>query len=167
MSDPVAAAKSTDPNASAHTYEALAARIRGPPRDHRHHRPGIRRPTAGPCILRRGFGVIGFDIDQQKIDKLHRGESYIRHIPAETIREMRQTGSTPRTISGGWARPIAVIICVPTPLTDAREPDLTYIVNSARSIAATLRRGQLVVLESTTYPGPRGSGTCRSSKKPA
>jgi UDP-N-acetyl-D-glucosamine dehydrogenase len=100
----------------------------------------------------RGFPVLGFDIDQAKVEKLKRGESYIGHITPDVIREMRGHGFDATTDFGRLGEADAVIICVPTPLTDAREPDLTYVLNSAKAIAATLRPGQLVVLESTTYP---------------
>jgi UDP-N-acetyl-D-glucosamine dehydrogenase len=100
-----------------------------------------------------GFAVLGFDVDSAKVRKLERGESYIGHIPAEAVREMRSRKFQATDRFERLSEPDAIIICVPTPLTDAREPDLTYIVNSAKAIAATLRRGQLVVLESTTYPG--------------
>jgi UDP-N-acetyl-D-glucosamine dehydrogenase len=100
----------------------------------------------------RGFRVLGFDTDPNKVEKLRRGESYIGHIPAATVREMRQNRFDPTSDPARLGEADVVIICVPTPLTDAREPDLTYVVNSARAIAATLRRGQLVVLESSTYP---------------
>src|SRR5262245_45115216 len=100
-----------------------------------------------------GYPVLGFDIDAEKIARLQRGQSYIAHISADTLRDMRSKGfdATDRFERLGEAD--VVIICVPTPLTDAREPDLTYIVNSAKAIASQLRPGQLIVLESTTYPG--------------
>jgi UDP-N-acetyl-D-glucosamine dehydrogenase len=101
----------------------------------------------------RGFPVLGFDVDEHKIARLLRGESYIGHIPPETVAAMRQRNFEPTDRFERLNEPDAVIICVPTPLTEAREPDLTFIVNSARAVAATLRPGQLVVLESTTYPG--------------
>ena len=100
----------------------------------------------------QGFPVLGFDIDPVKVEKLARGESYIGHITAETIRQMRQHQFDATADFARLREADAVIICVPTPLTDAREPDLTYIVNSVKAVAATLRKGQLVVLESTTYP---------------
>jgi UDP-N-acetyl-D-glucosamine dehydrogenase len=101
----------------------------------------------------RGIAVLGFDVDPAKVERLGRGESYIKHIPSETVRAMRQ-GLFEATIDfDRLDEPDAILICVPTPLTDAREPDLTYVVNSARAIAGRLRPGQLVVLESTTYPG--------------
>jgi UDP-N-acetyl-D-glucosamine dehydrogenase len=100
-----------------------------------------------------GFPVLGLDTDPAKVARLARGESYIGHIADATIAEMigRGFSATDRFERLGEAD--AIIICVPTPLTDARDPDLGYVVASARSIAATLRPGQLVVLESTTYPG--------------
>ncbi|AMV27737.1 UDP-N-acetyl-D-glucosamine 6-dehydrogenase [Gemmata sp. SH-PL17] len=100
----------------------------------------------------KGFPVLGFDVDPVKVEKLERGESYIGHIDAETIKQMRQNKFAATTDFSRLKEADAIIICVPTPLTDAREPDLTYIVNSVRAIAATLRKGQIVVLESTTYP---------------
>src|SRR4051794_26829073 len=102
----------------------------------------------------KGIGVLGFDVDPTKVIKLQRGESYIGHIPNESIRAMRErrlfeaTDRFPRL-----DEPDAIVVCVPTPLTETREPDLTYVVNSAKAVAERLRPGQLVVLESTTYPG--------------
>jgi UDP-N-acetyl-D-glucosamine dehydrogenase len=101
----------------------------------------------------RGFPVLGFDIDTAKITQLQAGKSYIGHIDSEVVREMRGRGFEATDQFGRLDEADAVLICVPTPLTEAREPDLTYVVNSAKSIAARLRPGQLVVLESTTYPG--------------
>ncbi|MGL6073058.1 MAG: nucleotide sugar dehydrogenase [Fimbriiglobus sp.] len=99
-----------------------------------------------------GFGVLGFDIDAVKVRKLNAGHSYIAQIPDSTIATMREAGfqATDRFDRLGEAD--CVLICVPTPLTDAREPDLTYVLNSTYAIAAQLRAGQLVILESTTYP---------------
>ena len=104
------------------------------------------------AFCERGISVLGFDVDPSKVERLARGESYIRHIPAETIRAMSDRFEA-TTDFARLDEPDAILICVPTPLTDARDPDLTYVVNSARAIAARLRPGQLVVLESTTYPG--------------
>jgi UDP-N-acetyl-D-glucosamine dehydrogenase len=100
----------------------------------------------------RGFPVLGFDVDQEKVEKLRRGESYIGHIGPETIRAMRGQGFDATVDLARLREADAVNICVPTPLTDTREPDLTYVVNSVRAVAAALRPGQLVILESTTYP---------------
>jgi len=100
-----------------------------------------------------GFPVIGFDIDSAKVAQLKRGESYVGHIAGETIRTMTETRFEPTDRFERLDEPDVIIICVPTPLSDAREPDLTYIVKSSEAIAARLRPGQLIVLESTTYPG--------------
>jgi UDP-N-acetyl-D-glucosamine dehydrogenase len=100
----------------------------------------------------RGIAVLGFDVDQFKIDKLERGESYIGHIPDTAIGQMRERKFEATVDFRRLDEPDVVIICVPTPLTDTRDPDLTYVVNSTKAIALRLRPGQLVVLESTTYP---------------
>src|SRR5437588_5358896 len=101
-----------------------------------------------------GYPVLGFDIDADKVGKLKRGESYIGHIDADRVAELISGGrfdatSDPRR----FADADAVIICVPTPLGEAREPDLSCIVRTAEALRPHLRPGQLIVLESTTYPG--------------
>jgi UDP-N-acetyl-D-glucosamine dehydrogenase len=102
----------------------------------------------------QGFKVIGFDLDTRKIDRLLHGESYIKHVAAEPIREMTESKQFDATIDfGRLADADCILICVPTPLTDKMEPDLTYLVETTKTIAKYLRRGQLIVLESTTYPG--------------
>jgi UDP-N-acetyl-D-glucosamine dehydrogenase len=101
-----------------------------------------------------GFTVRGFDIDGAKVARLNRGESYIRHIPAERVAELLKTGRFRATADPEvFAELDVVVICVPTPLTEAREPDLTFIIATGKVLARYLRPGQLVVLESTTYPG--------------
>jgi UDP-N-acetyl-D-glucosamine dehydrogenase len=101
-----------------------------------------------------GFRVLGFDIDQTKVDRLTAGQSYIKHIPAEWIAETVAAGTfEPTADMRRLAEADAIVICVPTPLNESRDPDLTYIVETATQIAKTLRPGQLIVLESTTYPG--------------
>jgi UDP-N-acetyl-D-glucosamine dehydrogenase len=108
----------------------------------------------GCTIVRKGFAVLGFDIDASKVDQINAGTSYIGHINSEEIAEMRQTGRLEAT--GDFSRlgeVDVIILCVPTPLTKHREPDLTYVTQTTESIAPHLRHGQLVVLESTTYPG--------------
>jgi UDP-N-acetyl-D-glucosamine dehydrogenase len=100
-----------------------------------------------------GYPVLGFDVDPAKVDRLGRGQSYIGHIGDEVVREMAGRGFRATADFGRLGEADAIIICVPTPLTEAREPDLSYIVKSAEAVAARLRRGQLVILESTTYPG--------------
>ena len=105
-------------------------------------------------FARKGLRTTGFDIDAAKIEKLERGETYIRHIAASEI-QAQVSGKRFRasTDFSGLAVMDAIIICVPTPLDEHREPDLSYIRNTAEAISAHLRAGQLVVLESTTYPG--------------
>ena len=101
----------------------------------------------------RGIAVLGFDVDPMKVARLERSESYIGHISDAVVRQMREKRFEATVDFERLNEPDVVIICVPTPLTDSRDPDLSYIVNSAEAIAARLRPGQLVVLESTTYPG--------------
>lgn len=98
------------------------------------------------------FKVLGFDVDSDKVNKLSVGKSYIKQISDETIKGMAAKGFQATTQFERLAEADAILICVPTPLTIAREPDLTYVLKSAEQIAKTLRSGQLVVLESTTYP---------------
>jgi UDP-N-acetyl-D-glucosamine dehydrogenase len=102
----------------------------------------------------QGYPVLGFDIDPEKVRRLNRGESYIGHICPERIEELVASGRFEATADPGRFREAdAVIICVPTPLTEAREPDLSCVENTGRTIREFLRPGQLVILESTTYPG--------------
>jgi len=104
------------------------------------------------AFSQNGFRVLGFDVDKAKIDKLMAGQSYIQQIPGSHIQQMREKGFEATDRFDRLDEPDAILICVPTPLTDAREPDLGYVVNSAQAISTQLRPGQLVVLESTTYP---------------
>ncbi len=110
-----------------------------------------------PLVLRFGevgFRVIGFDVDAAKVKQLNDGTSYIEHVPTPRVQALVGAGRFEATAdSGRLAEPDAVIICVPTPLTRHRDPDLRYIEQTADAVAATLRRNQLVCLESTTYPG--------------
>jgi UDP-N-acetyl-D-glucosamine dehydrogenase len=102
----------------------------------------------------KGFGVIGFDIDGGKVKDLKAGRSYIGHIPAPRISDLVGSGTLSATDDfSRLSEPDAILVCVPTPLTANREPDLSYIVKTAQAIATSLRRGQVVVLESTTWPG--------------
>ena len=103
---------------------------------------------------RKGFRVTGFDLDSKKIDKLLHGESYIKHIPADAIKELIDAKQFDVTIDFSRLNEAdCILICVPTPLTEKLEPDLSYLLNTAETIAENLREGQLIVLESTTYPG--------------
>jgi UDP-N-acetyl-D-glucosamine dehydrogenase len=108
----------------------------------------------------KGFRVIGFDIDQSKIDKLQRHESYIKSITSETLRKIRTRFQATSDFSR-IPEADAIIICVPTPLLEDGRPDLSFIRITARTIGQHLRKGQLIVLESTTYPG-----TTREIMKP-
>ena len=103
---------------------------------------------------RAGLDVLGFDIDAAKIDKLNAGQSYIQHFPPDLVAGMVGSGRFEATVDfDRLAQADAILICVPTPLGPTREPDLDYVKATAHAIAARLRPGQLVVLESTTYPG--------------
>lgn len=109
-------------------------------------------PLAQACAT-RGFPVLGFDTDPRKVQLLCDGQSYIGHIGPEAVRAMIASGFEPTSDLGRLGEADIVLICVPTPLGETREPDLSFVTNTARAIARTLRPGQLVVLESTTYPG--------------
>ncbi|MEO1172488.1 MAG: nucleotide sugar dehydrogenase, partial [Myxococcota bacterium] len=103
---------------------------------------------------RKGVRCLGFDVDMQKVDRLSRGESYIAHIPSEPIAALSKDGLISATVDFTRAsEPDALLMCVPTPLNVHREPDMRYVEATARSVGPHLRAGQLVVLESTTYPG--------------
>lgn len=101
-----------------------------------------------------GFQVLGFDLDPVKIDFLSKGKSYIKHIKEEKIKPVVDNGKLKTTTDFSRLPEVdAIIICVPTPLDEHREPDMTYIVNTGDTIQKYLRKEQLVVLESSTYPG--------------
>ena len=101
-----------------------------------------------------GFTVRGFDVDPEKVAKLAAGESYIRHISSERIARLNASGRFAASEDfDGLAEVDAMLICVPTPLAAGQEPDMTYVIGTAEAIATRLRPGQLVILESTTYPG--------------
>jgi UDP-N-acetyl-D-glucosamine dehydrogenase len=110
-----------------------------------------------PLALRfaeAGHRVTGFDTDPNKVQKLNRGESYIQHIPNNKVQQFVQSRHFSATTDfSRLAEADAILICVPTPLDQRREPDLSYVEQTAKAIRPHLRRGQLVVLESTTYPG--------------
>src|SRR5262245_43272824 len=99
-----------------------------------------------------GFGVLGFDVDPAKIEALRRGENYLKHLGPEMVKEMVAAGRFEVTADFKKLADADVIIsCVPTPLGTHLEPDLSYVEKTADDIAVTLRKGQLIVLESTTY----------------
>ncbi|MCF4167342.1 nucleotide sugar dehydrogenase [Zavarzinia compransoris] len=106
------------------------------------------------AVCRAGFRVLGFDIDSRRVAGLNQGDSQIRHIPSAPVRAAVEAGLFTATDDfTRLAEPDAILICVPTPLTRQREPDLSYVARTVEDIAKTLRPGQLIVLESTTYPG--------------
>ncbi|MCB5176435.1 nucleotide sugar dehydrogenase [Microvirga lenta] len=100
-----------------------------------------------------GYKVIGFDIDQSKVEIINRGQTYIEHIPAEGIAEAVRNGFEPTSDLSRAREADALILCVPTPLNKYREPDLSFVLNTVEALLPHLRGGQVVSLESTTYPG--------------
>ncbi len=110
-----------------------------------------------PLVLRfceEGFRVLGFDIDAKKVAQLKRGKSYLKSIPSSTISQWIRNGLFEVTNDFSLlSKPDCIMICVPTPLTEKMEPDLQYIEKTTEAIRERLRKGQLVILESTSYPG--------------
>ena len=106
------------------------------------------------AFIRGGLKCIGYDIDQKKIDSLQEGQSYIEHIPSDWIQQWQSEEKFEATADmSRLSEADVVLICVPTPLSDSRDPDLSYVEGTTRWVSKALRKGQLVVLESTTYPG--------------
>ncbi len=106
------------------------------------------------CFVEKGFHVYGLDIDARKTEALMKGQSYIKHIPGERVRSACSSGLLQATTDFSKATQCdAILIAVPTPLNKNREPDMTYIVSTCESIAPYVRPEQVIVLESTTYPG--------------
>lgn len=109
-----------------------------------------------PLMLRYnaiGYCVLGIDIDPVKVEKLNQGESYIEHIPCESVARARESGFSATTDFSRVAECDALILCVPTPLNKYREPDMSFVINTTDALKPYLRAGQVVSLESTTYPG--------------
>lgn len=109
-----------------------------------------------PLMLRYseiGFRVLGFDIDAEKVAHLNQGRSQIQHIPSESIAAACRRGFEATTDFCRAGEADALVICVPTPLNSHREPDLSFVINTAESLIPHIRRGQIISLESTTYPG--------------
>lgn len=110
-----------------------------------------------PVVIRfaeEGFKVLGFDIDLKKVKSINMGKSYIKHIPGVTFKSLVKKERISATTDFKKLKSVdAVIICVPTPLNEMREPDLQYIEETGEEIARNLRKGQAICLESTTYPG--------------
>lgn len=105
------------------------------------------------AFINAGFQTLGFDVDGEKVEKLTAGKSYIKHISSDRIAEWLKLEQFSATADlARLSEPDVIIICVPTPLNESRDPDLSYVVGTGESIAKAMRPGQLVVLESTTYP---------------
>ena len=105
-------------------------------------------------FAKAGFQVTGFEINEQRVGELNRGRSYIQDVPTREVRALVRSGKLRGTMNFDELRKMDVVdICVPTPLRKTKDPDVSYILAAVREIAPRLRRGQLIVLESTTYPG--------------
>lgn len=105
------------------------------------------------AFVNAGYSTMGFDVDQSKVDKLNAGQSYIKHIDGGAITKLiKEKRFEPTSDMSRLKEADCIIICVPTPLNESRDPDLSYIEGTAHSIAKSLRKGQLIVLESTTHP---------------
>ncbi|MHC4353020.1 MAG: nucleotide sugar dehydrogenase [Planctomycetota bacterium] len=101
-----------------------------------------------------GLKVVGFDIDEKKVKILNSGRSIIKHVPHSQVKKMLKEGLFSATTKMARLRNVdAILVCVPTPLTENREPDMQFVIGSTETIAKYLRPGQLIILESTTYPG--------------
>jgi len=108
----------------------------------------------GMAFAKKKINVLGFDLDEKKIKLLNHGKGYLKHIPNEKIKKVVDSGYLKATNDFSRLSEVdAILICVPTPLTEHREPDMSFVENTTKTIAKYLRNGQLVVLESTTYPG--------------
>ena len=105
-------------------------------------------------FARAGFGVIGYDVDERKVAELMAGRSYIPDVPSAHLAEVVKNGKFLATTDPKRLAEADIIdICVPTPLRKTKDPDMTYVVQAVEATAAILKKGQLVILESTTYPG--------------
>src|SRR6476660_9862760 len=106
------------------------------------------------AFAEKSFAVVGVAVDPTKVDALKSGKSYIKHLEGSRLQGATTSGLfRPTSDFDELSGPDVLLICVPTPLTPQREPEMSYIVSTAREIGRRLRKGQLVVLESTTYPG--------------
>ncbi|MEX2640667.1 MAG: nucleotide sugar dehydrogenase [Balneolales bacterium] len=118
-----------------------------------HHRAGYVGLPLLWTFHEKGFPVMGFDIDQSKIDAINSGKTYIKHFGDENIQKLAASDRCDlSTDFSDVSKVDAVLICVPTPLSKYREPDVSYVEGTVRSMASHIKKGQLIVLESTTYP---------------
>ncbi|RMH61230.1 MAG: nucleotide sugar dehydrogenase [Calditrichaeota bacterium] len=105
-------------------------------------------------FVEQGFKTVGFDIDRKKVDMLNEGKSYIKHIAGDRVKKVRDSGIFEATDDFKRIKEVdCVLIAVPTPLTKHREPDMSFIIGTAKNLAPNIRKNQLIVLESSTYPG--------------
>jgi UDP-N-acetyl-D-glucosamine dehydrogenase len=105
-------------------------------------------------FAKAGFNVTGFDTDEKKVSGINKGISHILDVPSEDIKALVKTGKLKAVTDTGLLNKMdAIIICVPTPLRKTKEPDISYILSASKAIAVNKRKGQLIILESTTYPG--------------
>jgi UDP-N-acetyl-D-glucosamine dehydrogenase len=105
-------------------------------------------------FVEKGFKTIGFDIDERKVEKLNAGKSYIKHIDHKRVKAVRDSNIFEATSDFTRIKEVdCILICVPTPLTKHREPDMSFIINTAKILSKNIRKGQFIVLESSTYPG--------------
>jgi UDP-N-acetyl-D-glucosamine dehydrogenase len=105
-------------------------------------------------FAKAGFKVTGFDTDDKKVSSINKGVSYILDVPAKDVKDLINSGKLKATTDTKLLNKMdAIIICVPTPLRKTKEPDISYILSASEAIADNIRKGQLIILESTTYPG--------------
>jgi UDP-N-acetyl-D-glucosamine dehydrogenase len=130
---------------------SVVSKAHGSPR---RHRARVRRTPLAVEFAKAGFRVAGIDIDARRVAQLKQGRSYIQDVPSAEVRELVRSGHLlPTTDFSVLRRVDAVNVCVPTPLSKQRDPDVSYIVSASNEVARHLHRGMLVILESTTYPG--------------
>src|SRR3989454_8057401 len=118
-------------------------------------------------LVRRGYSVVGVDVDEEKVSALQAGRSFIRDVSADEVRECLATERFAVTFnSKALSEADAVFICVPTPFTPQKEPDTTYVAGAARNIATYGRGGEISILKSTRYPGTTEDGTTPTTGSP-
>ncbi|MHC4732592.1 MAG: nucleotide sugar dehydrogenase, partial [Planctomycetota bacterium] len=112
-------------------------------------------------FAKKGLKTTGFEVDPSKVDQLAAGESYIGDVPSSDVKPLVQEGIFTATTDFDELADMDVIsICVPTPLSKTRDPDMSYVLKATKEVARRLRKGQLVILESTTYPGTTDELVC-------
>lgn len=146
--------ESTDQNSNESVYEELLARVRGQESSVGVLGLGYVGLPLALAFAEGGFHVLGFDVDPRKIEQLEAGKSYIDNLESGRVAQAAGDGRLAATADfDRLGEPDVLLICVPTPLNKYREPDLSYVEATVKEITRCLRRGQLIILESTTYPG--------------